>query len=84
MIEIFIPVLWICINANCEFMQSDGFYFTQEIKCMESLDKQKQRMRDLVKQAGQGTITVLEGTCVDAKIEIRIDKPLFRCFGRKT
>jgi hypothetical protein len=74
MIEIFIPVLWICINANCEFMQSNGFYFTQEIKCMESLDKQKQRMRDLVKQAKQGTITVLEGTCIDAKIEMRIER----------
>jgi hypothetical protein len=74
MIEIFIPVLWICINAHCEFMQSDGFYFTQEIKCTESLDTQKQRMRDLVKQAGQGTITVLEGTCVDAKINTRIEK----------
>ena len=74
MIEIFIPVLWICINAHCEFMQSDGFYFTQETKCMESLDIQKQRMRELVKQAGQGTITVLESTCVDAKIEIRIDR----------
>ena len=74
MIEIFIPVLWICINTHCEFMQSDGFYFTQETKCMESLDIQKQRMRELVKQAGQGTITVLEGTCVDAKIKIRIEK----------
>jgi hypothetical protein len=74
MIEIFIPVLWICINAHCEFMQSDGFYFTQETKCIESLDMQKQRMRELVRQAGQGTITVLEGTCVDAKIKIRIEK----------
>ena len=74
MIEIFIPVLWICINAHCEFMQSDGFYFSEEIKCMESLDIQKQRMRELVRQAGQGTITVLEGTCVDAKIEIRIER----------
>jgi hypothetical protein len=55
-------------------MQSDGFYFTQETKCIESLDMQKQRMRELVKQAGQGTITVLEGTCVDAKIKIRIEK----------
>jgi hypothetical protein len=55
-------------------MQSDGFYFTQEIKCTESLDKQKQRMKDLVKQAGQGTITVLEGVCADAKIKTRIDK----------
>jgi hypothetical protein len=74
MIEIFIPVLWICINAHCEFMQSDGFYFTQETKCRESLDTQKQRMRELVRQAGQGTITVLEGTCVDAKIEIRVER----------
>jgi hypothetical protein len=74
MIEIFIPVLWICINAHCEFMQADGFYFTQETKCAESLEVQKQRMRELVKQAGQGTITVLEGTCADAKIEIRIER----------
>jgi hypothetical protein len=55
-------------------MQSDGFYFTQEIKCTESLDIQKQRMRDLVKRAGQGTITVLEGTCVDAKLKTVDDK----------
>jgi len=74
MIEIFIPVLWICINAKCEFMQADGFYFTQEEQCMESLEQQKQRMRDLVKVAGQGTITTLEGTCADAKIRIRFEK----------
>ena len=74
MIEIFIPVLWICINTHCEFMQSDGFYFTQEIKCTESLDTQKQRMRDLVKQAAQVTITVLEGICADAKIKTRDEK----------
>jgi hypothetical protein len=66
--NIFIPVLWICINSHCEFMQADGFYFTQEAKCLESLDVQKQRMIDLVKEAGQGTITVLEGICADAKI----------------
>ena len=69
MIEIFIPVLWICINTKCEFMQSDGFYFTNEEVCLASLDTQKQRMRDLVKLAGQGTITVLEGVCVDAKLK---------------
>lgn len=78
MIEIFIPVLWICINAHCEFMQSDGFYFIQETKCIESLEAQKQRMRELVKRAGQGTITVLEGTCVDAKIEIHIERKVLR------
>jgi len=68
--NIFIPVLWICINSHCEFMQADGFYFTQETKCIESLDVQKQRMIDLVKEAGQGTITVLEGICADAKIDL--------------
>lgn len=76
MIEIFIPVLWICINTHCEFMQSDGFYFSEETKCIESLNMQKQRMIELVKQAGQGTITVLEGTCVDAKIQTRIGKQI--------
>ena len=66
--NIFIPVLWICINSHCEFMQANGFYFTQEAKCIESLDVQKQRMIGLVKKAGQGTITVLEGICANAKI----------------
>ena len=71
MIEIFIPVLWICINSNCEFMQEDGYY-TKESKCEQSLELQKDRMRELVKRANQGTIKVLEGTCVDAKIKDRV------------
>jgi len=36
---------------------------------MADLEKQKQRMRDLVKQAGQGRIETLEGTCVDVEIK---------------
>ena len=68
MIEIFIPVLWICIGTKCEFMQSDG-YFTKEEQCVVSLQIQKEYMHDLVRRAGQGTITVLEGTCVDATIK---------------
>ena len=69
MIEIFIPVLWICINARCEFMQSDGFYFTKKEVCMASLEQQKTFMIDLVKQANQGSITMLEGVCVDVKLK---------------
>jgi len=69
MIEIFIPVLWICINAKCEFMQSTG-YFRKEDKCLENLAVQKNRMVELVKEAGQGRIEVLEGTCVDAQVKI--------------
>jgi len=68
MIEIFIPVLWICVNTKCEFMQADGFYFTNEAECMASLEVQKDRMRRLVEQT-PGKITVMEGTCADAKIK---------------
>ena len=66
---IFIPLLFVCINANCEFMQSTG-YFQAEQQCLTDLDLQKQRMRDLVRQAGQGRIEMLEGTCVDLDVKI--------------
>ena len=66
---IFIPLLFICINSNCEFMQSTG-YFQVEQQCSTDLDLQKQRMRDLVKQTGQGQIEMLEGTCVDLDVTI--------------
>ena len=72
MIEIFIPVLWICINTSCEFMQSET-YFRQESECEKSLERHKLHMQELVKRA-RGTITVMEGTCVDARIKTRIEK----------
>jgi hypothetical protein len=40
-----------------------------EQQCRDSLEKQKQHMRDLVKQAGQSELTILEGTCIDAEIK---------------
>jgi len=73
MIEIFIPVLFICINNNCEFMQSTG-HFRVEAQCMADLEKQKQHMRDLVKEANQGEINTLQGTCADATIKVKTDK----------
>ena len=69
MTTIFIPLLFICINSNCEFMQSTG-YFESEQQCLADSDKQKQRMKDLVKQAGQGKIELLESTCVDFNVKI--------------
>ena len=68
-VTIFIPVLFICINSNCEFMQSTD-YFWSEQQCLASLDRQKQRMKNLVKQADQGKIEILEGTCVDLDVQI--------------
>ena len=58
-------------------MQSPG-YFTQETVCERNLEQQKSHMRDLVKQAGRGQITVLEGICADAKIKARVETPVFR------
>ena len=67
MVEIFIPILVICINGTCEFMQPDTYY-TQESQCIDSLDKQKKHMRGLASTGGV-TITVLEGTCATAKVK---------------
>jgi hypothetical protein len=72
MIEIFIPVLFICLNNNCEFMQSTG-HFRAEAQCRADLDKQKQHMRNLIKEAKQGEAKILEGTCIDVKIKSRTE-----------
>ena len=69
MTTIFIPLLFICINSNCEFMRSTG-YFQVEQECLVDLEQQKQHMQDLVNQAGQGKIQLLEGTCVDVDVKV--------------
>lgn len=74
MTTIFIPLLFICINGNCEFMQSTE-YFQQEQKCLADLDRQKQHMRNLVKEARQGQIEMLEGVCVDFNVKIERIRP---------
>jgi hypothetical protein len=67
---IFIPVLVICMNANCEFMQAKTYYYN-ETQCRATLDVQKQHMRDLVRDSGQGEAKVIEGTCIDADIKTK-------------
>lgn len=69
---IFIPVLFICMNGACEFMQAKVYYQTDE-QCRVSLEKQKQHMRSLVKQSGQGEFDILEGTCVDAEVKSKTE-----------
>jgi hypothetical protein len=65
---IFIPVLIICLNGNCEFMQGKTYYKT-ETQCRVSMEVQKQHMQNVIKQADKGEATVLEGTCIDANIK---------------
>ena len=67
MIQIFIPILVICMNGNCEFMQPDNYY-TVESLCVDSLDKQKEHMKGIAAR-GNVTIAVLEGTCATAKVK---------------
>ena len=75
MIEIFIPVIWICINNTCMFMQEQNYYI-DEAKCLIGLNQLENHMRNLVKDAGKdGAIQLLEGTCVDASIKTRIVTP---------
>lgn len=69
MIEIFIPVLFICVGNNCEFMQAQSHYLS-EAQCRASLDMQKKHMRDLIKQAGQ-EVKSMEGTCIQATVNAR-------------
>ena len=61
---IFIPILFICINSNCQFMQSQVNYRSEK-QCRDSIETQKQYMKNLTKEAGQGKIEILEGTCID-------------------
>jgi hypothetical protein len=67
MMEIFIPVLFICMNGNCDFMQAQTHY-TNETQCKASIDAQKIHMLKVAETANQGKYTVLEGTCINARI----------------
>ena len=67
MLEIFIPVLFICFDSNCNFMQAQNYY-RNESQCKSSIDTQKIHMLEVAEKAGRGNYTILEGTCVNAKI----------------
>jgi hypothetical protein len=67
---IFIPVIIICMNGTCEFMQGKTYYHT-EAECRASLDIQKQYMRNIIEQAGSSKIEHLESTCIDADVKTR-------------
>jgi hypothetical protein len=62
---IFIPVIFVCMNNNCEFMQSMS-YFTRESECRASLNAQKENLRKMSLK-GNAMITQLEGTCITLK-----------------
>ena len=67
MIEIFIPVLVICLNGNCEFMQAQNHY-TTDAACRQQIDSQIERMKGLANKGGK-EIAIIEGTCITAKVK---------------
>ena len=59
---IFIPVLFVCMNNNCEFAQSMK-YFTRESECRVAVESQKDNLRKMALKGGR-MVTQLEGTCI--------------------
>jgi hypothetical protein len=62
---IYIPVLFVCMNSNCEFAQSMK-YFTRESECRVAVESQKENLRKMALKGGQ-MVTQLEGTCITLK-----------------
>ena len=62
---IFIPVVFMCIDDICNFMQSQVIYKTEQV-CRVAIDVQKMHLAGMAKDAGKPTI--LEGTCISVEI----------------
>jgi len=68
MMEIFIPVLFVCLNGTCNFLYSKTHY-RSEAQCTASVDARKIHMIEMAKQSDQGQFTMLEGTCINTKVD---------------
>ena len=62
---IFIPVLFVCMNGNCEFMQAQNWY-KSEPQCRAAVDVQKENLQKMALKGGN-MITFIEGTCITLK-----------------
>lgn len=67
---IFIPVLVICMNGTCEFMQAKTYY-SSDAQCRAILDIQKKHMIELAAISKESKIEYIEGTCIDADIKTK-------------
>ena len=64
---IYIPVIFICVSEVCNFMQGQTLHKT-EASCRAAVDMQKAHMDEVSKEANQGKITLIEGTCINVDI----------------
>ena len=59
---IFVPVLFVCMNHNCEFMQAQNWYKSEQ-QCRAAVDAQKENLQKMALKGGQ-MVTLIEGTCI--------------------
>ena len=62
---LYIPVLFVCMNNNCEFMQAQNWYKTEQ-QCRAAVDLQKENLQKMALKGGQ-MVTLIEGTCITLK-----------------
>ena len=62
---LYIPVLLVCMNGNCEFMQAQTSYKSEQ-QCRAVVDAQKENLQKMALK-GNSMITLLEGTCITLK-----------------
>jgi len=65
MSTIYVAVLFVCMNGNCEFMQATDM-FRYEADCHRNVEAQKENLRKMALK-GNSTITLLEGACFKAR-----------------
>ena len=65
MTVIYVAVLFVCMNGNCEFMQATNIFRT-EVECRRNIDAQKENLRKMALK-GNSMITLLEGTCINVR-----------------
>ena len=62
---LYIPVLFVCMNNNCEFMQAQIWYKSEQ-QCRAAVDLQKENLQKMALKGGQ-MVTLIEGTCITLK-----------------
>jgi hypothetical protein len=62
---LYIPVLFVCMNGNCEFMQGMTSYKSEQ-QCRAVVDAQKENLQKMALKGGQ-MVTLIEGTCITLK-----------------
>jgi hypothetical protein len=62
---LYIPVLLVCMNGNCEFMQAQTSYKSEQ-QCRAVVDAQKENLQKMALKGGQ-MVTLIEGTCITLK-----------------